>query len=434
MNESIFKKILAKKKAVGSKALLIKIIQYFFYGFFAILFVLIIRLFSQLFLIRLASNDKGKIGRAYLSDWYLSEKKNGKHKGRYLDIFYFPKSTNHVNFQWLKMWRRALYWIPGGEFWDHVIKFNRKFNGFEKYELATTHAYPALKKWQEHIANPALGSIVINNKRLNSILKNNKPNISFSLQELNIGSRLLSKLKIPPNEQYICFHARDNTYLNKVSKKTDWAYHDYRDSSIENYLSAAEEMSNRGHYSIRMGSVVKNPIDSSNPKIIDYSVSKYRSDFNDIYIGSHCRFFLCSDGGISIIPEMFRVPAVYVNWTAILRISTWVLNGLFIFKTFYLRSEDRNMTFSEIINLEFGGIDTNEIFQKIDLELIENTPEEIRAVSIEMDERLSGNWETKKEDEELQEQFWLLFGQDKIKSPDLRVGADFLRQNQELLI
>ena len=92
------------------------------------------------------------------------------------------------------------------------------------------------------------------------------------------------------------------------------------------------------------------------------------------------------------------------------------------------------MTFSEIINLEFGGIDTNETFQKIDLELIENTPEEIRAVSIEMDERLSGNKKKKKEDEELQEQFWLLFGQDKIKSPDLRVGADFLRQNQELLL
>ena len=137
---------------------------------------------------------------------------------------------------------------------------------------------------------------------------------------------------------------------------------------------------------------------------------------------------------MSGIPEMFRVPAVYVNWTCVLRISTWVLNGLFIFKTFYLRSEDRNMTFSEIINLDFGGLETSEIFQKLDLELIENTPEEIRTVSIEMNERLKGTWETKEEDEELQERFWLLFGKDKIKSPDLRIGADFLRQNKELLL
>ena len=434
MNESIFNKILRKTKEEGSKALLIKIIQYFFYGFFAILLVLIIRLFSQLFLIRFAPIDKSKIGRAYLGDWYLSEKKDGKHKGRYLDVFYFPKNdSNHVNFQWLKMWRRALFWMPGGNFWDHVIKFNRKFNGFEKYEIAKTDGYPALKKWQEHIANPALGSIVINNERLNSILKYNKPNISFSLKELNIGSQLLSKLKILPNEQYICFHARDNAYLDTVSKNTDWAYHGYRDSTIENYLSAAEEMTKRGYHSIRMGAIVKNSIDSANPKIIDYAVSENRTDFNDIYVGSHCRFFLCSDGGMSIIPEMFRVPIVYLNVTAILRSHTWVFNGLFIFKTFYLRSEDRNMTFLEIMNLEFGGTDTNEIFQKLDLELIENTPEEIKAVSIEMDERLKGTWETKEEDEKLQEQFWLLFGPDKIKSPDLRIGIDFLRQNKDLI-
>ena len=75
MNKSIFKKILSKIKEEGNKAVLIKIIQYFFYGFFAILFVLIIRLFSKLFLIRLAPIDVGRIGRVYVGDWYLSEKK-----------------------------------------------------------------------------------------------------------------------------------------------------------------------------------------------------------------------------------------------------------------------------------------------------------------------------------------------------------------------
>jgi len=433
MNKSIFSKILNKKKEIGVKAVLIKIIQYFFYGIFAIFFVLTIRLISRLIIIRIAPIDVGRIGRVYVADWYLSEKKNGKHKGRYLDFFYFQKSTKYVNFQWLKMWRRALFWIPGSEFWDHVIKFNRRFHGFEEYEIAITHPYPTLKKWQEHLANPSLGSIAINNERLNSILKNKKPNLTYSLKELNIGSQLLSKLKIPANQQYICFHARDNSYLNEISKSTDWGYHDYRDSSIENYLSAAEEMSKRGYYSLRMGAIVKQPIDSLNPKIIDYSVSEFRTDFNDIYIGSHCRFFLCSDGGISVIPEMFRVPVVYVNWTSILRISTWALNGLFIFKRFYLRDEDRNMTFSEIMNLEFGGRETKEIFQKLNLELIENSEEEIKAVTIEMDERIEGTWKANNEDEELQDQFWQLFGPDKMKSSNLRIGSDFLRQNKDLI-
>jgi putative glycosyltransferase (TIGR04372 family) len=433
MIDVLFQKILVKINKEGIKTTLFKIIQYFFYGFFAILFVFLIRLLSQLFLVRLGFIDTGRIGGVYLGDWYLSEKKDGKHQGRYLDIFCFLKSTTHVNSQWMKMWRRVLPWVPGDKFWNYVILFNRQFSGFEKYKIDNTIVYPTLTKWQEHISNPSLGSLVKNNKRLNSVLKNNKPNISFSLKELNIGSRLLSELKILPNEQYICFHARDNAFLDTVLKNTDWSYHNYRDSSIEFYLSAAEEMTKRGYHSIRMGAIVKNSIDSTNPKIIDYAVSEYRTDFNDIYIGSHCRFFICSDGGMSVIPEMYRVPAVYVNWTSIYRISTWVLKGLFVFKKFYLRDEDRNMTFSEIINLNFGGHETNEMFSNLGLELIENTPEEILAVTIEMDERLNGTWKTSEEDEELQQRFWKLFGPDKLKSPNLRIGAEFLRQNKDLV-
>jgi putative glycosyltransferase (TIGR04372 family) len=192
-------------------------------------------------------------------------------------------------------------------------------------------------------------------------------------------------------------------------------------------------MANRGYFSVRMGAKVKETIKSSHHRVIDYATNGFRSDFNDIYIGSHCRFFLCSEGGMSVIPEMYRIPSVYVNWTSILLISTWILNGLFIFKKFYLKGENRYMSFSEIMNLEFGGFDTNEIFSKLNLEPIENTPEEISAVTIEMDKRLNGTWETTPEDDELQERFWTLFGPNKLKSPQLRIGAEYLRENKELL-
>ena len=100
---------------------------------------------------------------------------------------------------------------------------------------------------------------------------------------------------------------------------------------------------------------------------------------------------------------------------------------------FNLKNQNRYMSFSETLDLEFGGKDTNDIFHQLGLELIENTPEEIHAVTVEMDERLNGTWQTTKEDEELQQRFWALFGPDKLKSPDLRIGADFLRQYKELI-
>jgi putative glycosyltransferase (TIGR04372 family) len=122
-----------------------------------------------------------------------------------------------------------------------------------------------------------------------------------------------------------------------------------------------------------------------------------------------------------------------MNWTVTLRVPIYALTGLIIIKKFYLKYENSYMTYSEIMSLEFGGNDTDEIFSKLGLELIENTPEEIRAVTIEMDERLNGTWETTAEDEELQQRFWSLFGPDKLKSPDLRIGTEYLKQNKDLL-
>ena len=71
--------------------------------------------------------------------------------------------------------------------------------------------------------------------------------------------------------------------------------------------------------------------------------------------------------------------------------------------------------------------------------LIESTPEEIKAVVIEMVERLAGTWQSSKNDEELQARFWELFpaqlekeafGHGEIRS---RMGTDFLRKSKNLL-
>ena len=91
------------------------------------------------------------------------------------------------------------------------------------------------------------------------------------------------------------------------------------------------------------------------------------------------------------------------------------------------------MKISEIINLKLGTEDTFTLFKKLDLELIENTPEEISAVTIEMHKRIKGNWESNEEDIYLQRQFWLLCGSKKLKCPNLRIGAEFLRNNKNLL-
>ena len=70
----------------------------------------------------------------------------------------------------------------------------------------------------------------------------------------------------------------------------------------------------------------------------------------------------------------------------------------------------------------------------VGIEVIENTPEEILAVAVEMDERLKGIWRTTEEDEELQRRFWSLSKPSELNRVFVaRIGAEFLRQNRELL-
>ncbi len=398
-----------------------------------LLFLLLIRLIRPLVIIRIGIVDVTKIGRIYPVDFYLSERLTEKNNIKYFDIFYFDESSNHVNQQWVKMWKRAVPYLPCAKFWSISKSLNRLIPGYEVYEIPDYDVLPTFKEWQIYQSDPSSCILETKNIHLNSILNNIKPNILFDYEEELVGQKTLERLGIPKEKKYICFHARDSAYLDEVRNNIDWSYHNYRDSRIQNYILSAEEMTTRGYFSIRMGAIGKEKFHSLNPHVIDYTHSTLRTDFNDIYVGSHCHFFLCSDTGISIIPEIFRIPTVFVNWTQILRITNTVLNGLFIFKKFLIKNENRFMSFSEIIKLDFGGKYANEIFSELDLKLIENTPEEIRDVTIEMDERLNGTWKVSKEDEELQARFWSLFGPDKLKSQDLHIGADFLRQNKDLI-
>ena len=75
-------------------------------------------------------------------------------------------------------------------------------------------------------------------------------------------------------------------------------------------------------------------------------------------------------------------------------------------------------------------------FEKAGVEVISNTQEEIRDLSIEAAERLRGRWQPQPEDEELQQRFWGIFQQyalPKMGNVKARIGAEFLRKHQYLL-
>jgi len=369
--------------------------------------VLLVRMLRPLVIIRFGPLMSERIGHfAGCPEVYLCEREAGMYgRSRSIDIFYY--SSVICNQQLKRMWGRILHVCS---FVGPIDKANRYLPGGKK------HMIP----WRARLDRDIYG-----------LLAQTKSHLSFTSQEEDLGRSALQKLGI--NNSFICFYARDPAYLNAVFQDKDWNYHSYRNSTIHNYIPAAEKMVSKGYDVIRMGSIVKEALKVANPKIIDYATTS-RTDFLDVYLGAKCQFFICDTAGIFLIPMVFRRPIAWVNFVPLEDLPTYGPNNLLIPKKLWLRDEHRFLTFREILNSNVGGFWSSIQYERLRIEVIENTQEEITALVVEMDERLKGKWQTTEKDEELQRRFWSLFTPVNSKQVFAsRIGTEFLRQNQELL-
>ena len=185
---------------------------------------------------------------------------------------------------------------------------------------------------------------------------------------------------------------------------------------------------------IRVGSIVGDLMKTDNPKIIEYAHNGYRTELLDIFLPANCYFFVGCGSGPDFIPIAFKRPEVFVNISQLEGITSWSSNCLIIFKKPWIKQGKRFMALREVMELGIGRINRTYELENMGIELVENSPEEILDVVIEMDERLKGTWENSEEDEELQRRFWNIFKvNDLSKVIRARIGTKFLRQNKELL-
>ncbi len=374
---------------------------------FALPAVLIIRFLRPLVVVRLGPLPSSRLGHfAIETEMYLCDRDKRKNGSQPFDIFYHRLPI--CNHQLKSMWDRKLRVFRLARWPDRL---NRKIPG------AGPHVVPRL------------GS-----RDMRGLIRHTPAHLSFTVEEERRGREALRAMGIQEGIPFVCLHARDSSYLEAVSPERDWEYHDYRDSSIHNYVPAAEELARRGHVAVRVGAIVKEKLAVMNPGIVDYATNGRRSDFLDIYLGAKCRFFLCSATGVSEIPRIFRKPIAFVNFIPLEDMHTWGPDDLLIPKKLWLKKERRFLTFQEIFTLGFSRFFHSEQYERHGIEAVENTPEEIRDLAIEMDERLKSSWKTTDEDERLQQRFWSCFESSELHGDIVsRVGAEFLRQNQELL-
>jgi putative glycosyltransferase (TIGR04372 family) len=113
----------------------------------------------------------------------------------------------------------------------------------------------------------------------------------------SIDKRLLKKVfnenqfqKLAINKKYICLFHRDALFKKENFKIN--SLNEDRTVDISNYKNVINFFCELGYKVVLMGSSSQKKITLSNKNFINYAHSKFKNDYNDIYLAMNCDFFL----------------------------------------------------------------------------------------------------------------------------------------------
>lgn len=387
---------------------------------FAIPAVVVIKLIKPWLLVRWGELPSPRIGHfAANTELYLCERDAGINlpRQRHVDIFFMERPI--CNQQLAKMWKRVIRVWPA---WimSSICSVNRLIPGGAIHEIDNNTQ---------------------NDRDVHNLLDRFPPHLKFTSEEEAHGEAGLRMMGIPNDTPFVCLIVRDSAYLN-VHQYKDWSYHNYRDTDIQDYVLAAEELAELGYFVIRMGVIVHEPVKCDHPRVVDYAMNGMRSDFMDIYLGAKCEFCISVSTGFDAVPLIFRRPIVYVNMVPLGYLSTYSTQLIGITKHHFSVKKGRKLTLREIFTHNVGFGLRTACYESKGIQLLENTPKEIRDVCVEMVERLNGTWQPQTDDDALQRRFWEIYpvhSQDPYNKGPIhgeirgRFGAQFLRNNSEFL-
>ncbi|MEW6329834.1 MAG: TIGR04372 family glycosyltransferase [Pseudomonadota bacterium] len=241
------------------------------------------------------------------------------------------------------------------------------------------------------------------------------------------GWDCLKALGVPEGAWFVCVHARQSNDKQNTA-------HSSRDVDIFTYLAAIEEITNRGGWCIRLGDNAMRPLPRMK-NVVDYALLDIKSEWMDVFLCASCRFFLGSSSGLSNLAGVFGAPCVLANLVP-LSVRPVKNSDLGIPKLLWSEGEKRFLRFKEILDSPVGQANFfAPSFQEAGLTIVDNSPDEIKDLTIEMLDIIENKAVYSKNDEEMQNRFKSFFRSGHYGyGAESRVGRDFLRKHAELLL
>ncbi|MDO8675137.1 MAG: TIGR04372 family glycosyltransferase [Candidatus Omnitrophota bacterium] len=246
------------------------------------------------------------------------------------------------------------------------------------------------------------------------------------------GWKRLSSLGVPNHAWFVCLHVRESGWNDNSHAGN------FRNADIKTYVPAIKAIVDAGGWVVRMGDLGMTPLPPMD-HVIDYAHSDAKSDWMDIFLCSQCRFLVGTSSGVHTISLVFGVPVVMTNCLPAAAMYQFTVNDLFIPRLCLSKDDDHYLSFRELMCPPVSMGAEQYVYDRLNLKVMENTPEEIKDIVMEMLMRESGTIQYSQEDGSLQEQFrslsarcGALYGDDDIVV-HARMGRDFLRKYAGLL-
>jgi putative glycosyltransferase (TIGR04372 family) len=231
------------------------------------------------------------------------------------------------------------------------------------------------------------------------LLTKQLPMLKFSNEEVCKGQSFLASCEI--KSRFVCLHVRDSAYLTTTMGQQR-KKHDYRDSEIKTYVAAAESLAEMGYTVFRMGAIVKEPLVSDNPRIIDYAANGMRTELLDIFLGAHCTFTISTGSGWDSVPTVFRRPIMFVNQLPVYAPSVTTLQSVTFPKILLDNQTGSILSLKNLIDREIAHRANSQAYKDAGIEIRDLSSEELVEAVAEMAQRVEGTFVETPEQKEMQ--------------------------------
>ena len=314
----------------------------------------------KLFKIKIAKINGKRIGNILIvTELYLLEILDGKRK------------------------KNKFIWIEGpiaNKFLSSVIQ--EKINLFPSFFAYPAYLFGKKIKYFENIFLEK--ATICGDRDIYGLLDKYPIQINLKDKYLNLGREQLKKyFGLDPKYKIVTLVIRDNSYLQKYFKNSDWSYHDYRDCEINNFKKLINHLISKNYVVIRMGKTANKKFDINNEKFIDYPFFEKKSDFLDIYISYICEFCVTTSAGIDSIPYVARKPMLFVNLAPLSFFWSFSKRNMIAYKWYYSEKNKKILTFKEIYQNKFDDFVKKNEFDDNYIKLIELNENELYLIIME---------------------------------------------------